>query len=238
MTPTTQAGATSAEDTKTSRGLAAFAREIIEYAFDGADADGASIQELAVSHGLLRRTTYDPKRHGPSFAETGDEWFEYTDALADTPPFGRAAEGIAVDIQTMNLSDGRVDYFVRIKCGDREVTPYVFRERYKAEYEAAHFAWIFGLRADAPDLMVYDEASHPSAPTPPASAGDVPDGWKLVPIELTDRMLEDGGQCLPPTSTLSYCYACFRDAWAAAINASPPPPATPTRADAGAEGRR
>lgn len=65
-----------------------------------------------------------------------------------------------------------------------------------------------------------------------------PAGWKLVPIELTDRMLEDGGQCLPPTSTLSYCYACFRDAWAAAINASPPPPSTPTRADASAEGRR
>ncbi|MET3481506.1 hypothetical protein [Methylobacterium sp. 1973] len=61
--------------------LASFAREIISYAFDGTDADGGSVQALAVHYGLLKRTTYDPKVHGPSFAEPGAEWFEYADTL-------------------------------------------------------------------------------------------------------------------------------------------------------------
>ncbi|MCP1545362.1 hypothetical protein [Methylorubrum extorquens] len=50
------------------------------------------------------------------------------------------------------------------------------------------------------------------------------DGWVLVPVNLTDRMLEDCGQFLPPTSTLSYCYDCFREAWAAALAARPEAP--------------
>jgi hypothetical protein len=61
--------------------LASFAREIIGYAFDGTDADGGSIQALAVHYGLLTRTTYDPKVHGPSFVKPGAEWFEYADTL-------------------------------------------------------------------------------------------------------------------------------------------------------------
>jgi hypothetical protein len=71
--------------------LASFAREIIEYAFEGQDADGGSIQALAVHYGLLRETKYDPKEHGPSFAQPGDEWFVYTDLLktSQTMPSGR-----------------------------------------------------------------------------------------------------------------------------------------------------
>jgi inosine/xanthosine triphosphate pyrophosphatase family protein len=65
--------------------LAAFARQIIEYAFDGQDADGGSIQALAVHHGLLRETKYDPKEHGPSFATPGDEWFVCVGAVAKAP---------------------------------------------------------------------------------------------------------------------------------------------------------
>jgi hypothetical protein len=65
--------------------LAAFAREIISFVFDGTDADGASIQMLALHHGLLERTLYDPEIHGPSFAELGAEWFEYTDMMKRYP---------------------------------------------------------------------------------------------------------------------------------------------------------
>ncbi|MGX9980746.1 hypothetical protein [Methylobacterium fujisawaense] len=61
--------------------LASFAREIISYIFDGTDADCLSIQALALHYGLLERTLYDPKVHGPSFAEPGAEWFEYTGTL-------------------------------------------------------------------------------------------------------------------------------------------------------------
>ena len=68
---------------------------------------------------------------------------------------------ITVDIQRMRLSDGRCDYFVRIDCDGRSVTPHVFRERYKAEYEVAHWKHIF-FNEPKPDIMAYDEESHPN----------------------------------------------------------------------------
>jgi hypothetical protein len=64
--------------------LAAFAREIIEPAFDGQDVDGGTIQRLALHYGLLTEGKYDPEKHGPSFAEPGDQWFTYAGPLA--PP--------------------------------------------------------------------------------------------------------------------------------------------------------
>ncbi|MBD8909688.1 hypothetical protein [Methylorubrum zatmanii] len=64
-------------------GLIAFAREIIGYAFDGQDADGADIQALALTHGLLVKEPYDPERHGPSFeVEPGDDWYTLAGPLA------------------------------------------------------------------------------------------------------------------------------------------------------------
>lgn len=68
-----------------------------------------------------------------------------------------------VDVLPMRTSAG-TDYYVRIKCGDREATLYRFRDRYPAEYEAAHLAWLLGLRSDEPDLMSYDEATYPNDP--------------------------------------------------------------------------
>lgn len=70
---------------------------------------------------------------------------------------------ISVDVLRMDTTRGP-DFFVRIKCGDRSVTPHVFRERFKCEYEVAHYSWVFGLRPDEPDLMAYDEVSHPNTP--------------------------------------------------------------------------
>lgn len=65
------------------KSLAAFAREIIEFAFDGMDVDGGTIQSLALTHGLLSKTAYDPKKHGPSMeAEPGDEWYVLAGPLA------------------------------------------------------------------------------------------------------------------------------------------------------------
>ncbi len=65
------------------KSLAAFAREIIEFAFDGMDVDGGTIQSLALTHGLLSKTTYDPKKHGPSMeAEPGDDWYVLAGPLA------------------------------------------------------------------------------------------------------------------------------------------------------------
>lgn len=59
--------------------LVKFAAEIVAIAWEGGDADGATIQEIAESHGLVIRTTYDPAIHGPSDSvDPGDEWFVYS----------------------------------------------------------------------------------------------------------------------------------------------------------------
>lgn len=54
--------------------LIAFAKAIIRAGWEGSSVDGDVIQELGVKHGLLAKTTYDPKRHGPNDvdAEPGD----------------------------------------------------------------------------------------------------------------------------------------------------------------------
>lgn len=75
----------------------------------------------------------------------------------------QALPTLAVDIQRMKTSKG-TDYYVRIKYGRRCMHPYMFKERFKAEYEAEHFRWFFGFRPEKPDLMAYDEASHPNDP--------------------------------------------------------------------------
>lgn len=51
--------------------------------------------------------------------------------------------------------DGTSDFFVALDCGDRQVTPYSFSERWKAEYEVATFEWLFGRR-DKPDFDEFD----------------------------------------------------------------------------------
>lgn len=75
---------------------------------------------------------------------------------------------ITVDVHTVPSTAG-ADYFVRIRCGDRTITPFKFNERFKAAYEADHFAWVFGLRTDKPDLLAYGPESYPDeAPSAPA----------------------------------------------------------------------
>lgn len=68
---------------------------------------------------------------------------------------------IKVDIQRMRLSDGSTDYFVRIRCNGRTTTPHVFKDRYKAEYECAHWRHIF-FNEPNPDILAYDEESFPN----------------------------------------------------------------------------
>jgi hypothetical protein len=53
---------------------------------------------------------------------------------------------------------------------------------------------------------------------PPADCGFV-----LVPTEPTDKMIQAGGQVLPPTHRLTDCYDYFREAWAAALSERPFP---------------
>lgn len=59
-----------------------------------------------------------------------------------------------VSVLEMKTSAGS-DYFVHIRVADREVTPHVFKHRWKAEYEVDHWKWIFGQTDKEPDIMDY-----------------------------------------------------------------------------------
>ncbi|MER9680820.1 hypothetical protein NKJ23_16010 [Mesorhizobium sp. M0184] len=77
-----------------------------------------------------------------------------------TDPEAPAAP-VAVSIKPMRLSDGQCDYFVSFEHGGREVTPHVFRDRFKAEYHVALYRWLFG-QGDEPDIMEFDKDEWPA----------------------------------------------------------------------------
>ena len=54
------------------------------------------------------------------------------------------------------------DYFTTLICGERRTQVYCFKHRYKAQYSADYLKYVLGLREDEPDVMAYDEHSHPN----------------------------------------------------------------------------
>ncbi|MER9524045.1 hypothetical protein NKI96_10715 [Mesorhizobium sp. M0292] len=68
---------------------------------------------------------------------------------------------VEVSIKPMRLSDGRCDYFVSFKHGDREATPHVFRERFKAEYHVAFYRWLFG-QGEKPYILDFKDDEWPA----------------------------------------------------------------------------
>lgn len=77
------------------------------------------------------------------------------------PVEGEGRGRIAVAVQTMKTSKG-ADYYVSVACGNRSCTPHMFLDRYKAEYEVAHWQWIFGQRAEEPYILDYSEETYPN----------------------------------------------------------------------------
>lgn len=75
---------------------------------------------------------------------------------SDTPSVA-GTERPVVSLLPMRLSDGRCDYFVLIKVGDREVTPHVFREKYKADYHIALYDWLLNGGREEPDVMDFND---------------------------------------------------------------------------------
>ncbi|MER8560120.1 hypothetical protein [Mesorhizobium sp. M0578] len=71
------------------------------------------------------------------------------------------AAPVGVSIKPMRLSDGQCDYFVSFEHGAREVTPHVFRDRFKAEYHVALYRWLFG-QGDEPDIMEFNKDEWPA----------------------------------------------------------------------------
>ena len=77
------------------RGMREFAKHIIRtYAWGVGgcgEPDGGDVQDMAIKYGLLVATAYDPEKHGPNDCdlEKGDQWFEFSAALASGQPPGK-----------------------------------------------------------------------------------------------------------------------------------------------------
>jgi len=66
--------------------LVCFAKTIAE--LGSSIVDGFDIEELAVKHGILYETKFDPNIHVDEYdiLEPGDPWFEYTDEFKKLLP--------------------------------------------------------------------------------------------------------------------------------------------------------
>lgn len=76
-----------------------------------------------------------------------------------------SADRPVVSIKKMRKSGDDADYFVSIKVGDREVTPHVFTEEYKAAYHVALYDWLL-TGGEKPDLMAFGPNDWPARIVP------------------------------------------------------------------------
>lgn len=98
-----------------------------------------------------------------------------------------------VRVKTMHLSDGHCDYFVSIKVGDREITPFVFKEEYKAAYEVAVFDWLLN-GAEEPRLLDYGPGSFPEYErTRPVTAVETGGADNVLLSAVKALLKNDGG---------------------------------------------
>lgn len=63
------------------------------------------------------------------------------------------ADKIECSVATMKTSAGE-DYYVHLRCGERTITPHMFKEHWKADYEVAEWKWFFG-QAGKPDILAF-----------------------------------------------------------------------------------
>lgn len=59
--------------------------------WEGADLDGGSIQDKAESLGLIVKATFDSKKHGGADFSDGDNYYEFSPALATLPAAAQSA---------------------------------------------------------------------------------------------------------------------------------------------------
>lgn len=73
--------------------MARFVREVMLNSWEGCDLDGGEAQDLALKHGLIRPTVYDPVKHGAiGEAEPGDEIYVFSRDLKLTLRAARKAQ--------------------------------------------------------------------------------------------------------------------------------------------------
>lgn len=93
-----------------------------------------------------------------------------------------ARERPIVSVKPMALSGGRMDYYVSIQVGGREVTPHVFREEYKAAYHVALYDWLLNGSGEEPDCVDFGPDDWPARSGPPA--GEISHGGRERCLEI------------------------------------------------------
>ncbi|WP_316207475.1 hypothetical protein [Bradyrhizobium sp. SZCCHNR3118] len=83
-----------------------------------------------------------------------------------------AQEKAVVSVEPMQLSDGRTDYYVAIRVGDKFVTPHVFREEYKAAYHIALYDWLLNGTGEEPCVVDFGPDDYPARVHQPAGSPD------------------------------------------------------------------
>ena len=105
----------------------------------------------------------------------------FTVAPAATDP-STVDEKAVVSIKPMALSGGRMDYYVSIKVGDREVTPHAFQEEYKAAYHVALYDWLLNGSGEEPDCVDFGPDDWPARSGPPV--GEISHGGRERCLEI------------------------------------------------------
>lgn len=87
--------------------------------------------------------------------DTVSEWLKNTAAL-----LRKLQQGAECFVREMRTSKGS-EFFVVVRCNGRELTPHMYTERWKAEYDVASWQHLL-CGAPEPDLLAYgpDAASH------------------------------------------------------------------------------
>lgn len=97
-----------------------------------------------------------------------------------------------VSLKRMGLSDGRTDYFVMIKVGDREVSPHVFRDEYKAAYHVALYDWLLTGRGNEPEIVAFGPHDWPARSIHPAQCEGEPVAAALA--RRLCQLFDSGGE--------------------------------------------
>ena len=94
----------------------------------------------------------------------------------------------------------------------------------RVRYESDRIRHLIGELSEEPDILEYDADAH-SGYVKPGNSPVIPDGWVMVPKELTPEMMravqirsELGGYA---TSNLSGAYNMFSEFWNVAVSAAP-----------------
>jgi hypothetical protein len=165
-----------------------------------ATSPGDAVREALAQFQTDSRLMRDLRRHFHTRDQGMEIRLERASAKVDAAL--APAEKAVVSIQPMALSHGRTDYFVSIRCGDREVTPHVFSEEYKAAYHVALYDWLLNGSGEEPDVVDFGPDDWPArvVATTEKAGGDFLTKQRVGVEGAWDKGLASAATPTPPSA--------------------------------------